>query len=132
MKALKYLHEKGCPWDKWTCYYAARGGHLEVLKYAHEKGCPWHALACIEAAAEGGHLGVLKYLHEKMDCPFENEDTCMWAAARAGSLEVLKYLHENGCPWGDEEQVRRCVCAYGSRDMVAYVNNIKPPIDILG
>ena len=40
VELLKVLHEKGCPWDIWTCYEAAKYGHLECLKYAHENGCP--------------------------------------------------------------------------------------------
>ena len=77
LECLKYAHEKGCPWDEETCYYAARGGHLEILKYAHEKGCPWDER---QAAyiwdkmtsfydASGGHLVILKYLREKGLCP---------------------------------------------------------------
>jgi hypothetical protein len=40
---LKWARENGCPWDKWTCSHAAKGGHLEVLKWARENGCPWEA-----------------------------------------------------------------------------------------
>ena len=36
---MKYLHEKGCPWDEYSCSNAARNGHLECLKYLHDKGC---------------------------------------------------------------------------------------------
>ena len=50
-----------------TCAYAALGGHLEMVKFLHEKGCPWDSRAT-EYAADGGHLDVLKYLHEK-GCP---------------------------------------------------------------
>ena len=28
LELLKYLHENGCPWDIWTCYEAAKNGHL--------------------------------------------------------------------------------------------------------
>ena len=28
LELLKYLHENGCPWDSWTCYEAAKNGHL--------------------------------------------------------------------------------------------------------
>ena len=37
---LKFLHENGCPWNEWTCYYAAYYDHLECLNYACEHGCP--------------------------------------------------------------------------------------------
>ena len=40
LECLKYAHENGCPWDKFTCADAARNGHLECLKYAHENDCP--------------------------------------------------------------------------------------------
>ena len=63
LEVLKYLHEKGCPWNEGTCANAAEGGHLEVLKYAHENGCPLHEATCQYAAKEG-HLDVLKYAHK--------------------------------------------------------------------
>ena len=40
---MKYAHEHGCPWDEWTCYNAAKNGHLECLKYACAHGCPGSA-----------------------------------------------------------------------------------------
>ncbi len=40
------MHENGCPWDLWTCLYAAKYGSLECLKYAHENGCPWDKCTC--------------------------------------------------------------------------------------
>ena len=60
LECLKYLHENGCPWDKYTCQVAAAlNGQLECLKYAHENGCP-----LCDSAAESGHLECLKYAHE--------------------------------------------------------------------
>ena len=95
LECLKYSHEKGCPWDEWTCSEAAKGGHLECLKYAHEKGCPWSTSDC-SGAARRGHLEILNYLHEN-GCPWD-EMTC-YVAAIGGHLECLKYAHEKGCPW---------------------------------
>lgn len=34
----EYLHNQGCPWDTWTCYYAAKEEHLELLQYLHSHG----------------------------------------------------------------------------------------------
>ena len=68
LELLKVLHEKGCPWDKDTCFAAAYTGHLECLKYAHENGCPWNEKTCSYAAQEG-YLECLKYLHEN-GCPW--------------------------------------------------------------
>ena len=98
LELLQFLHEKGCPWDEWTCSTAAHFGHLECLKYAHENGCPWDKETCVYAA-ENGHLECLKYAHEN-GCPWD-EKTCL-NAARNGHLECLKYAHENGCPWNEE------------------------------
>jgi len=60
---LKYAHENGCPWDEYTCSFAAMHGHLECLKYAHEHGCPWNEETCA-CAAYTGHLGCLKYAQD--------------------------------------------------------------------
>ena len=54
LEVLEYLHENGCPWDKWTCNCAAKNGHLQAeipkgfprslceLSYLHSNGCPWN------------------------------------------------------------------------------------------
>ena len=63
VELLKFLHEKGCPWDDWTCTAAAFHGHLECLKYLHENGCPWNGSTC-SSVAEYGHLACLKYAHK--------------------------------------------------------------------
>jgi len=41
IKALKWVHERGCPWDGETCWEAAKGGHTDVLEWAVTNGCPW-------------------------------------------------------------------------------------------
>ena len=100
LECMKYLREKGCPWDenprtlaRGPCAVAARGGHLECLKYLYENGCPWGWHTC-RAAAESGQLECLKYLHEK-GCAWDRR-ACN-AAVEGGHLECLKYLRENGC-----------------------------------
>ena len=55
---MKYLHENGCPWDKWTCRAAAENGHLECLKYLHDKGCP-----------ESENYELCKY--ENLECKYK-------------------------------------------------------------
>ena len=96
VELLKFLHEKGCPWNEWTCFEAAQYGHLECLKYAHKNGCPCDGRTCF-LAARGGHLEFLKYLHEH-GCPWD-EGTCLGAAH--GRLDCLKYAREKGCPWDE-------------------------------
>ncbi len=55
---LQWAHSQGCPWDEWTCAYAAREGHLEVLQWAQSHGCPWDEKTCANAA-EGDYWKVL-------------------------------------------------------------------------
>ena len=69
LECLKYAHDNGYQWNKWTPANAAKNGHLECLKYAHDNGCPW------------------------------DEYTTSYAALYKGNIECLKYAHENGCPW---------------------------------
>ena len=52
-EVLKWARANGCPWDTWTCYGAAKGGHLEVLKWARENGCPWDGYTRHVAASKG-------------------------------------------------------------------------------
>ena len=74
-----------------TSTEAADGGHLDVLKYAHEKGCPFTKYTC-HAAAKKGHLKVLKYACEKChDLDFE--DLC-GKAVDAGHKVIIEYLRE--------------------------------------
>ena len=40
IECLKWLHEKGAPWDERTCAWAAENGHIEVLKWLLASGCP--------------------------------------------------------------------------------------------
>ena len=56
-----WLRAEECPWDMWTCAYAADGGHLEVLKWLRDKGCPSKKAVC-NAAAGGGPLEVMMWL----------------------------------------------------------------------
>ena len=69
LELLEFLRGKGCPWDEWTCEFAALNGHLECLKYAREK---WMSLECSDlfAGCQKGHLDCLKYAHEN-GCPWD-------------------------------------------------------------
>jgi hypothetical protein len=50
---LQWARENGCPWDEWTCYFAASLGRIEVLTWARENGAPWTERARRFAAAQG-------------------------------------------------------------------------------
>ena len=47
---LKYARDNGCPWDLYTCAYAADAEHLDILKFARDNGCPWDERTCLYAA----------------------------------------------------------------------------------
>jgi hypothetical protein len=104
LECLKYAHKNVCPWNEYTCTFAAENGHLECLKYAYENGCPWNEYTCA-ITAKYGHLDCLKYAH-KNGCPW-NEFTCAYASLN-GHLDCLKYAHDNGCPWDE------LTCAYAA------------------
>ena len=94
LECLRYAHERGCPWDRYTCSIAASGGHLECLGYLHEHGCPWDGFTCF-CAASRGHLECLRYARER-GCPWDTRT--IMGAATSGHLECLRYAHERGCP----------------------------------
>jgi hypothetical protein len=57
---LQWAHANDCPWDEYTCTYAAKGGHLEVLQWARVNGCPWNKWTCINAT-KGGHDAIVQW-----------------------------------------------------------------------
>ena len=44
LESVKILraHDPQCPWDEYTCGYAAGGGHLHVLQWARSQDPPCH------------------------------------------------------------------------------------------
>jgi len=112
---LKYAHEKGYSWNKFTCSNTAYNGHLECLKYLHENGCPWDEKTC-ENAASQGHLDCLMYAI-KNECPYD-EEIMRWTAGN-GHLDCLKYLHENvGCKF--HEKTTFAAAQYGHLECLKY------------
>ena len=96
LSALKRLQRRGhLSRQKYLCWAAARGGHLEVLQWARANGCPWDEMTC-SRAAEGGHLELLQWARAN-GCPWD-KGTCT-GAAKGGHLKVLKWARDNGAPW---------------------------------
>jgi hypothetical protein len=104
LTVLMYLRSVGCPWDEWTCFFAAENGHLDVIQWCRENGCPWDENTCA-SAAKNGHLDVIQWCHQNK-CPW-NIWTCAFAAEN-GHLDVIQWCRENGCPWD------RFTCAYAA------------------
>ena len=91
---LEWAREHGCPWNEYTCAYAAEGGQLAVLQWAREHGCPWDEATCA-MAAKGGHLAVLQWARAN-GCHWSTY-TCTCAAG-GGHLAVLQWARAHGCP----------------------------------
>jgi len=92
---LQWSRANECPWDIWTCAYAAKNGHLEVLQWARANECPWDWRTCA-GAAKNGHLEVLQWARAN-ECSWD-----IWTCAGAawnGHLEVLQWARANECPW---------------------------------
>jgi uncharacterized protein YabN with tetrapyrrole methylase and pyrophosphatase domain len=89
---LKVLRADGCPWDKWTCAWALKGGHLVVLQWLRSNGCPWDEQTCSRAAL-GGHLEVLQWARAN-GCPWDEK--AILFAAQNGHETVVRALIEAG------------------------------------
>ncbi len=68
LNVLQWARSQGCPWDKWTCAFAAEAGNLEMLQRAHSQGCPWDEDTCARAAG-GGHLEIVQWARSQ-GCPW--------------------------------------------------------------
>jgi len=93
---LKWLKEKGCPWDETTCTAAALAGNLPALKWAREQGCAWDESTCV---AHQGHLEVLKWLREE-GCPWDQ--TTGKVAVLSRNKELVLWLFTNKYPWREQ------------------------------
>ena len=59
---LQWLRANGCPWNQWTCLWAAGGGHLEVLQWARANGCSWDEGTCEFVAKCGGNEDIVEWV----------------------------------------------------------------------
>ena len=94
LATLQWLRSQGCTWDKHTCHWAAANGHLEVLQWARIQRCQWGTQTSSSAAANG-HLEILQYLQANR-CPWF-VDICD-GPAKNGHLSVLKSLRQMRYP----------------------------------
>jgi hypothetical protein len=82
LETLQWARENGCPWNEWTCSFAAEGGHLEVAEVGARERLPV-GRGDVRVRGVGGHLEVLKWAREN-GCPWD-ETTCACAAETATS-----------------------------------------------
>ena len=55
LELVRWLRGEGCPWNRWTCYWAVAYSRVEVLRWARENGCPWDAYTRGTAAEKFGY-----------------------------------------------------------------------------
>ena len=103
IEALKWLRDKGCPWDEWVFHAAADGTDLELLKWLREQGCPWTAYT-FERAAVVGNKEILEWLREN-ECP--SDTNAFAAAASVGKVETMEWLREHQYPWDEHVRVQQ-------------------------
>ena len=66
-----------------------------TVKYLRERGYPWDVMTCVTAVRfVNNNVALLKYLHEN-NCPWDEQTTI--TAAREASAQCLKYALDNGC-----------------------------------
>ena len=106
---MMWLRRQGCAWDELTCGWAAWNGHLKCLQWARACLCPWSAYTC-DLAARNGHLKCLQWAREN-GCPWDANHMCDDAAVY-GHLTVLKWVREQGCPWGETTTLKAAKCGH--------------------
>jgi len=67
---VKYLHEKGWPWDARACDASVMRNNLELLKYLREEDCPWNSDLYRYGVAVTD-MEILEYLYEN-GCPLDS------------------------------------------------------------
>ena len=124
VELLAWGKDNGCPWNAWTCAFAAEGGHLAVLQWAREHNCQWDEATC-EGAAAGGHLAVLQWAREH-GAPWDTE-TCAFAA-EGGHLAVLQWARDHNCQWDE----RTCAYAaeYGHMEVMQWARDHGAPWEV--
>ena len=70
METLRWLRERGAPWNWWTVEDAGSNGHLEVMKWALENGCDFAGEPGVKAIRNGHGEDVERYLKETRPVAF--------------------------------------------------------------
>ena len=68
MACLEYARANGCEWNEGACEAAAANGRLEALRWLRERGAPWEPATIARVARKGGHEEVLRWAAEN-GCP---------------------------------------------------------------
>lgn len=99
LDAIKWLHNIGCPMET-AYYYAACEGKLEILKWLRDNGYNV-PVGCdlSQRAAFGGQIHVLEWLLE-INYPISRRG--YYDAVQGGNIDVFKWLLEKNVVMGGE------------------------------
>lgn len=79
------------------CYYAAKGGSLDMLQYLRSKGFPWDEDIC-NVAAQKGHFSIVKWALQN-GCPFSGYVYAdVIKSKSSNTLEMMNWLYDRGYP----------------------------------
>ena len=90
LSTLKSYIKRGCKWDVYTPYLAAKYGHFEMLQWIHSTFFLFKDSDLIATgAAKGGHIEILQWVVTRYTV---NTISLCEYATMSGQLKVLKFL----------------------------------------
>ena len=104
LELVRWLRGEGCPWNRWTCYWAVIKGHEEVLRWVRENGCPWKARVRDWAAVKLKYTDDFGNLVEESDDESDLVDLASEEsdAEDASEANLLGSEQEDGHGWSQE------------------------------
>jgi hypothetical protein len=145
VQVLCWTREKGVPFTKQSCEFAACYGQLPALQYLRAANCSWDNHHILEHAASSGSLELTAWVKQQIGvvasalamyaaagrghtavCQYLRSERCAWndsvcsAAAQGGHVSTLHWLREHGCPC-DANKVCTAAAAGGSVAVMQYL-----------
>jgi hypothetical protein len=127
LEILKFLCQRGCPWDGMVYFNAAKIDDMEMVKWALENGCPKNSYLIkleevSELAIQNGNLEMLKLLHNHgFPIPWSGGEH----AAYGGYLNILKWIVQNGHPIR-REHLSNPAASGGNLEVLQYIRDNIP------
>jgi hypothetical protein len=97
LQVLQFLHENGCPINRYACNAAVAAGDLEQLQWLHARGASLTAVSVTEVV-KGVSVSVAHWLLARGLVSVLSERT-MELAAGYGNTDFCRSLRSMGCPW---------------------------------
>ncbi len=84
LEVLQWARSQECPWNEWTCQYAARGGHLEVLQWGQSGHSLEYSDMYLECRGREARLSLEPVdmcpscIQKSQDCPWSDDQLCFY------------------------------------------------------